>query len=58
MNFEDIPEFDRTIYKKNCECCDMPIIIATQRDSYPEYYTGVYIQCNCGEWLEFELPVN
>lgn len=58
VRFEDIAEGYRYEYMKPCPCCTMECKILTKRDDFPEYYTGVYVQCTCGEYIEFELPVN
>ena len=58
MKIEKIDEDDRYEYKKLCDCCDLEIMILTQKDSFPEYYTRVYLQCSCGNFVEFVLPVN
>lgn len=58
MNIEEIPEGLRYEYKKVCDVCDMTMKVMTQRNNSPEYETEVYIQCNCGNWIEFILPVN
>lgn len=58
MNFEEIPEFTRHEYIKKCECCGLKQKILTQEDDRPEYYTEIYLQCQCGVYIEFELPVN
>jgi len=58
MRHKEIPELDRVIYQKTCDVCDHVINISSQRDNGPEYYTCVYVQCECGNWMEFILPVN
>ncbi len=58
MRYEDIDELDRYEYTKECPCCSLVVTILTQRDYRPEYYTGVYVLCGCGEYVEFVLPVN
>jgi len=44
-------------YTKECERGDI-IEVSTQKDHSPEYYTAVYVRCNCGKSVEFNLPVN
>lgn len=44
-------------YKNTCEC-GKEIEVSTQQDSGPEYYTDVYVKCDCGKSVYFELPVN
>lgn len=58
MRFDEIPKWRQTIYQKRCEKCDYTMNVSTQRDDSPEYYTDVYIQCDCGNWVKFDLPVN
>lgn len=58
MDFDDIDEINRYEYVQECPCCTMDCKILTQEDSKPEYYTYVYVKCRCGEYLQFELPVN
>ncbi len=45
-------------YIENCHFCSQDIVVVTQRDSFPEYVTEVYVQCVCGEYVKFNLPVN
>jgi len=58
MNIEEILEHHRHSYTKKCPCCDLEQEILTQRDDFPEYHTEIYLKCQCGEFIEFELPVN
>lgn len=45
-------------YIEKCCCCEKLITIFTQEDDNPEYYTNVYVECDCGQKVEFTLPVN
>lgn len=58
MQISNIQEHDRYKYSQTCLVCEMECVVLTQKDSFPEYYTNVYVQCSCGEYLHFELPVN
>lgn len=58
MNIEEISEGYREAYIQECACCGSKQKILTQKDSFPEYYTEIYLECVCGEYLLFELPVN
>lgn len=58
MRHEDIHEWDQTIYQNKCDVCGHTLNVSTQQDKYPEYYTDVYVQCECGNWVKFNLPVN
>lgn len=58
MKFEEIEEWDRYEYIEKCSCCGLEQKILTQHDVWPEYRTRVYLQCQCGEYMEFSLPVN
>jgi hypothetical protein len=58
MNLESIPEGLRNPYLAQCPCCGITQTLLTQGENSPEYYAEVYLQCQCGEYLEFELPVN
>lgn len=56
----DIYDFDAECaetYKNECECGN-EIEVSTQRDTCPEYYTWVYVKCECGKSVGFMLPVN
>lgn len=44
-------------YKEMCKCGKVHEV-STQEDRYPEYRTEVYIKCECGDSVKFELPVN
>jgi len=58
MNIDDICEGDRYEYEEECPCCGLTQQLLTQKDDFPEYYTYVYLRCQCGEYIQFELPVN
>lgn len=58
MNLEEIREWRRHEYKVKCDVCELTQTILTQDDDFPEYHTEVYLQCGCGNYLEFILPVN
>lgn len=60
MKFEDIDEFAcRERHEKPCDNCKTKHIVYSQADNGPEYYTNVYFKCsNCGDFVEFILPVN
>lgn len=58
MQLEEIPIDKRYEYNKVCPCCEKEHIVLTKESDFPEYETEVYIQCECGEWIEFVLPVN
>lgn len=58
MKYEDlIKDQDNFDYHSTCEC-GKNYIVYTQEDRRPEYYTYVYIPCECGEYVRFDLPVN
>ena len=53
-------DFDEELaetYKEVCECGAV-IEVSTQEDKFPEYYTEVYVRCQCGKSVSFYLPVN
>ena len=58
MKLEQIRESYAVEYNKCCECCGLNQKILTQGGNYPEYETEVYLQCQCGDYIEFVLPVN
>lgn len=58
MKIDEIPQGHRFSYKKQCSCCGLEQEILTQRSDFPEYETEIYLVCQCGEYIEFELPVN
>lgn len=58
MNFEEIAECYRTPYTQECDCCGKENALLTQDWGHHEYDTTVYMQCECGEYMEFILPVN
>ena len=58
MNIEDIPRGLCHEYNQICDFCGMTTTILTQRDNQPEYEAEVYVQCQCGNYIEFNLPVN
>lgn len=58
MYIEDIPIYRRVEYTKKCDLCEMDNTILSQRHDFPEYETEIYLQCQCGNYIEFILPVN
>ncbi len=58
MIIDKINEGHRHEYKKDCDCCGLTQQILTKRDNFPEYYAEIYLRCQCGEYIEFDLPVN
>jgi hypothetical protein len=58
MKYEEIHGAYRTEYAQNCPCCSDINKVLTQAGNDPEYDAYVYIQCKCGQWIEFILPVN
>lgn len=58
MKLEQIDEGDQYSYTQKCPCCDLEQEVLTQRDGFPEYYTNIYLKCQCGEFIHFQLPVN
>ena len=58
MKLEEIPKYTRVEYIKTCDVCDMDQKILTKRDDCPEYETEIYLKCQCGNFIEFILPVN
>lgn len=51
-------EYVEYLYKEVCKNCGKKHIVATQDDYIPEYYTDVYIKCECGTFVPFNLPIN
>lgn len=49
-------EYSQT-YKEKC-VCGKEIEVSTQTDDSPEYYTDVFVKCDCGNSVHFSLPVN
>lgn len=45
-------------YESECDQCEKSIFVETQKDNNPEYYADVYVNCDCGGFAKFELPVN
>lgn len=58
MRLNEIPEGRRYAYIQTCTCCGLKQTILTQRDNFPEYEPEIYLQCQCGEYIEFIFPVN
>lgn len=58
MHKENIPKGLQCEYEKTCSTCLLTSLILSQHDDFPEYHTEIYLQCTCGEFLEFILPVN
>lgn len=45
-------------YTRECDLCQKQHTVFTQRDNHPEYYTDVFVKCDCGNHVQFTLPVN
>lgn len=57
VKLEEIDSFDREEYIEKCKC-GKSYEVRTQKYDCSEYMTMVYIKCECGNYIEFELPVN
>lgn len=57
MKIEEVPLFLRNEYIMSCKCGKNHKML-TQRNNFPEYETEIYLQCECGEYVECILPVN
>jgi hypothetical protein len=55
--FYDFGGRESQVYTKTCDCGKVHEV-STQEDIEPEYYTSVFIKCDCGRSVGFELPVN
>ena len=59
FDFERANDFDNgQTYTEKCRCCGKEIKVSTQEDNCPEYYTDVFVKCDCGNPVHFCLPVN
>lgn len=58
MDLEEIPPRLRTEYIQECYICKMGVKVLAQASNFPEYETEIYVQCDCGNFLLFILPVN
>lgn len=58
MKIEEIAIQDRYTYTEICPCCSLEQEILTREDFSTQDYMDVYLQCQCGEYIKFELPVN
>ena len=55
---EEIDGKIKFVYTEKCDVCDLETKVLNQNYNDPEYYTEVYVQCLCGNYVFFELPVN
>lgn len=52
-------DFDqRMSTSQDCSSCGKIHRVYHQDDYDPEYYTDIYVVCECGELVEFVVPVN
>ncbi len=58
MKFEEIEELSRNQYINRCICCGLIHKIISKRNEFPEYETELFLECQCGEYVGFILPVN
>lgn len=40
--------YEKTVYTEVCKSCNKMHEVLTQADNDPEYYTKVYVKCDCG----------
>jgi hypothetical protein len=57
MKIKKIPEYHRFPYEKTCKC-GKKFVLLSQKNDDPEYYTSLYLLCECGEYVKFNIPVN
>lgn len=58
---KDVYDFESNCsqtYISKCDNCGKVFNVSTQEDRNPEYETNVYVMCDCGNSVEFILPVN
>jgi hypothetical protein len=55
MKINEIPLSLRYEYSKICDVCEMKQTILTQSSNFPEYKAEIYLQCSCGNYIEFNL---
>jgi len=58
MKLEEIYKNHRNSFIQKCSYCGLDQEILTQDDDFAEYHTEIYLRCQCGEFIEFILPVN
>lgn len=59
MYIDEVPQSSRTEYKQECPLCFCEmVILSEQPDSHFAHEIDIYVQCQCGEFLKFILPVN
>lgn len=45
-------------YVEACPMCGKEHFVSGQIDDTPEYYTLIFVRCDCGASVRFNLPVN
>lgn len=58
MMEDEVSDFYKCKYTKTCDICGLDQEILSQDGMFPEYVTRVYVMHTCGNYIEFELPVN
>lgn len=62
QNYKELSQekygFERGQYSQCCDNCKKTNLVRTQYDNNPEYYTTVFTECECGNELKWNLPVN
>jgi uncharacterized protein (DUF983 family) len=59
MTFEKDLKEKYEKYSENCKECGREVFVYSQTDNCPEYYTHVFVRCECcGNFVEIETPVN
>lgn len=58
LEFYELSKDNMQTYEDPCDKCGKKIEVYTQKDDRPEYYTAVYVKCDCGGIARFVLPVN
>jgi hypothetical protein len=58
MRFEDIPDnINCEIYQNECDFCGLTLNVLAKQASMQCSET-IYFQCDCGNWMEFEIAIN
>lgn len=57
-DFYDFDKEESQTYSGKCNKCGHITLVSTQKDRCPEYYSDIFVKCDCGGSIKFKLPVN
>ncbi len=58
MIYDEIPNNENhELHEKDCDICGMCLKVSIEKASELYVFTKIYFQCDCGNWIPFEMVV-